>query len=56
MSLGKNRDRVKQHTMLSRFHAMNRVNAHPTLPQSESDWEESTFVHRGYTKALEAMG
>jgi hypothetical protein len=41
-------------TMLRRFHAMNNVKAHPTLPQSDSDSVAGDeFVQRGYTIALQ---
>jgi len=38
--------------MLKRFHAMNKVKAHPVLPQSESGSVNVGSVQRGYNKAL----
>ena len=42
-------------TMLSRFHAINKVKAQPTLPQSESVLNPDEFVHFGYTIALDPI-
>lgn len=38
--------------MLRRFQAMNRLKAHPALPQSESGSDDDDGVQRGYTRAL----
>ena len=38
--------------MLRRFQAINKVNAHPLLPQSESDASSIAGVHCGYSTAL----
>ena len=40
--------------MLSRFHAIKRVNAQFSLPQSESV-EDEGFVQRGYVMALDML-
>lgn len=39
--------RVSGLTILSRFQAMKSVNAHPMLPQSDSDSELEVLVQRG---------
>jgi hypothetical protein len=41
-------------TMLNRFHAMKRINAHTSLPQSECVSEEG-FEQRGYAMALDIL-
>lgn len=41
--------------MLSKFQAMNKANAHPALPQSESFSKTDDGVHRGYTRVLEKL-